>query len=93
MTSHTNRLTKTVLNKLPLATCLLIVACDPGMAIRQVKAPGQTQTKRSSTDERLIVQVKTSHQLIGETSYAPQVKVTNALDVPITVNRVDLAAS
>jgi hypothetical protein len=59
---------------------ILMVACDPGMTIRQTKSPGV----------RVVIDVKTSHQLIGETHYAPQVKITNASDSSIAITSVDL---
>ncbi len=42
-------------------------------------------------DTQVVVDVITTHQLIGETWYAPKVKVTNASDSPITVTNVELS--
>ena len=36
------------------------------------------------------IHVKTSHPLIGQTWYAPEVKVTNPSDSPITITSVEL---
>jgi hypothetical protein len=69
-----------------LLTALLVltIACDPGMTIRQTSSLGATN------GAGVAVYVKTSHPLIGETWYAPEVKVTNSSDSPITVTRVEL---
>ena len=71
-----------------LLTALLVptVACDPGMTIRQASSPGATN------GAGVAVYVKTSHPFIGETLYAPEVKVTNSSDSPITVTGVELIA-
>ena len=70
MTSHNVR---TVFAAFALTLPLLIIACDPGMTIRQ--ADSRTETgKRSS----VILHVKSTRQLIGDTRYIAQVTVTNA---------------
>lgn len=69
---------------IPLTALLaLTVGCDPGMTIRQNSAPEVTN--------RVAVYVKAGHPLVGETWYAPQVKVANFSDAPITVTSVELA--
>jgi hypothetical protein len=41
-------------------------------------------------DTRVVVNVTTTRQLIGETWYAPKVKVTNGSNSPITVTNIQL---
>jgi len=64
----------------------LTIGCDPGMVIRQTSSLG------AAGGASVVVYVKTSHPLIGETWYAPGVEVTNSSDSPITVTSVELAA-
>lgn len=73
------------LGTLLTATLVVTVACDPGMTISQASSPGATKGAVS-------VHVKTSHPLVGETWYAPDTKVTNSSESPITVSRVELSA-
>jgi hypothetical protein len=68
-----------------VAVSLLLVACDPGMTIRQIKAA-------NGTSDAVRIDVKTEHPLIGHTFYAPQVTVTNDSDSPIAITSVELAA-
>lgn len=68
-----------------ITVSLLLVACDPGMTIRQIEAS-------NGTPARITLNVKTKHLLIGETSYVPQVTVTNNSDSPITITSVELIA-
>jgi hypothetical protein len=75
-----------VLSILFLAIAVVIVACDPGMTIRQFRE--DLPTNSSS----VIVHVATIRPLIGETWYAAGVGVTNPLDTPIEVTNVELAA-
>jgi len=65
---------------------LLIVACDPGVTIRQADSPKEVG-KRSS----VILRVKSTRQLIGETHYAPQVTVTNISGATVLVTGIELA--
>ena len=65
---------------------LLIVACDPGVTIRQADSPKEVG-KRSS----VILRVKSTRQLIGETHYAPQVTVTNTSEAPVLATGIELA--
>jgi hypothetical protein len=77
---------KRTAGKLYLITVsLLLVACDPGMTIRQIKAS-------NGTSASITLNVKTEHPLIGHTWYVPQVTVTNSSDSPITITSVDLIA-
>lgn len=68
------------------AVMVLTIGCDPGMMIRQTSSPG------AASGASVAVYVKTSHPLIGETWYAPEVKVANSSDSPIAVTGVELAA-
>ncbi len=68
-----------------ITVSLLLVACDPGMTIRQIKAS-------NGTSEPITIEVKTEHPLIGHTFYAPQVTLINGSDSPITITSVELTA-
>jgi hypothetical protein len=65
---------------------VLMVACDPGMTIRQTKS---LPKGRRAAMQAVALHVKTSHPLIGQTWYAPEVKVTNPFDSPITITSVE----
>jgi len=66
-----------------ITVSLLLVACDPGMTIRQTKAS-------NGTSDPITIKVKTEHPLIGHTFYAPRVTVINGSDSPITITSVEL---
>lgn len=83
MTSHNVR---KVFVAFALTLPLLIVACDPGLTIRQ--ADSRTETGKHSS---VILYVKSARQLIGETWYTPQVTVTNASEAPVLVTGIQLA--
>jgi hypothetical protein len=68
------------------ALAVLTIGCDPGTIIHQTSSLG------AANGTRVAVYVKTSHALIGETWYAPEVKITNSSDSPIAVTGVELAA-
>jgi hypothetical protein len=74
------------LGTLLTATLVVTVACDPGMTISQASSPG------AAKGARVAVNVKTSHPLVGETWYAPDTKVRNSSESPITVTGVELSA-
>lgn len=74
------------------ATAVLVVACDPGMTIRQTKSSGEVTNGGHAASPQVAIDVKTSHPLIGETWYAPQVRITNSSDSPITVTSIELTA-
>jgi hypothetical protein len=76
-----------------LATCVLIVACDPGMTIRQVKPTLETYSKSNLAVAQVIVAVQTTRPMTGVTWYAPGLKVTNSLQSPITVINAELATT
>jgi hypothetical protein len=82
------RILRTVLVSMPF----LMVACDPGMSIRQVKAPVQATIGNVASDADVIVSVNTTHQLIGVNWYEPRIKVTNVSNQPITVTNLELFA-
>jgi hypothetical protein len=82
-TSHDVR---TVFVALALTLPLLIVACDPGVTIRQ--ADSRTESGKRST---VILHVKSTHEFIGTTWYAPQVTVTNTSEAPVLVTGIELA--
>jgi len=65
---------------------LLIVACDPGVTIRQADSPSEIEKPSG-----VILRVKSAHQLIGTTHYAPQVTVTNNLEATVLVTGIELA--
>ena len=70
----------------------LFVACDPGMTIRQINSTVDSKKTAVVVPPEMTIEVKPTHQLIGEGWYDPQVKVTNSSDSPITITRVELVA-
>jgi hypothetical protein len=76
---------KRTAGKLYLITVsLLLVACDPAITIRQIKASNGTSTP-------ITIEVKTEHPFAGHTWYMPQVTVTNRSDSLMSITFVDLA--
>ena len=71
------------------ALLVLMVACDPGMTIRQADSPSNEEEVAKGPP---VIHVKTDHPLIGETWYAPEIKVTNTSGSSIFITRVELAA-
>ncbi len=71
---------------------VLLVACDPGMTIRQAKSPHEGTSGISAGGAQVVLEVKTSHQLIGETWYVPKVRITNSTDSSIIITSVELAS-
>ncbi|MGC2832488.1 MAG: hypothetical protein WB994_22835, partial [Candidatus Acidiferrum sp.] len=71
---------------------LLMVACDPGMTIRQVKSPDDARGANPTTALSVVVKIKSTRQLIGVKFYDPEVEVTNESGSPITITKVELAA-
>ena len=76
-----------IVSRLFSAMLLLMVACDPGMTIRQTKSLSKGVGAATPV---VAIHVKTSHPLIGHTWYAPEVKVTNLSDSPVTITSVEL---
>lgn len=75
-------------------TLLLIclVGCDPGMTVRQINSVVEAENAASTTIPKISVDVKTTHQLIGEGWYGPQVIAANLSDVPVTITSIELIA-
>jgi hypothetical protein len=81
-----------IVNKRIIQTLLLIGlfgagGCDPGMIIRQAAAvaPGS-----GTNGKGVAIQVRTGHPLIYSTWYTPYIKITNNLESPISITRVEL---
>jgi hypothetical protein len=72
---------------------VVMTACDPGISIRQIRPLGQTTVDSDAPDSPLLLDVKTTRQLIGETWYAPEVWVTNSGRSPINIKNIELATS
>jgi hypothetical protein len=68
-----------------------MTACDPGVSIRQIKSQGQTTVGRVAAENQVVLDVKTTRQLIGEAWYDPEVQVTNSTSSPITIESIELA--
>ena len=66
-----------------ITVSFLLIACDPGMTIRQIKAS-------SGNSAPLRIEVKTQHPLVGQTWYHPRVAITNTLDSAISITSVEL---
>ncbi len=69
-----------------------MVACDPGMIVRQASYPGKGRASGSAPAEMVVVSVRTVSQLVGETWYDPDITVTNNSESPIVVTEVELLA-
>lgn len=67
------------------AIAMILVACDPGISIRQINN-GKPQGD-------LIIQITTAHQLIGESWYSPHIRATNRSSKPIVVAGIELVTS
>jgi hypothetical protein len=82
----------------PLARTVLVVTlalfagCDPGMSIRQINSAADSKKTAVVVTPEIAIEVKTTHQLIGEGWYHPEVKVTNSSDSLITITSVELVA-
>ena len=70
----------------------LFLACDPGMTVRQINSIVDSKKTAVVVPPEMTIEIKTTHHLIGEGWYDPQVKVTNSSDSPITIRRVELVA-
>lgn len=69
---------------------ILLVGCDPGMTIHQAQLQNDGRASINSVSGPVTVYVKTTRQLIGETWYAPEIKVANSLESPVAVTGVEL---
>jgi hypothetical protein len=76
---------------IPLAL-ILLVACDPGMAVRQINSFVESENTAVTPIPKVSVNVKTTHQLIGERSYLPDVTLTNSSYFEVTITSIDLVA-
>jgi hypothetical protein len=83
-----NRVLKTFFVSMPL----LMVACDPGVTIHQVKSSDDARGANPTTTPSVVVKIKPTRQLIGEKFYYPEVEVTNTSGSPIIITNVELAA-
>jgi hypothetical protein len=81
--------TQTLARTLLLVALAAVVACDPGMTIRQTNSHVESE---NTAFPKISVEVKPTHQLIGERWYDPQVKVTNSSEFSITISSIELVA-
>jgi hypothetical protein len=65
---------------------LLIVACDPGVTIRQADSP-----KEIGKSSGVILRVKSAREFIGTAYYAAKVTVTNNSEATVLVTGIELA--
>jgi hypothetical protein len=75
-----------------LLELIALVACDPGMTVRQINSFVQSENVAVTAIPKISVDVKTTHQFVGENWYTPQTIVTNPSDFPITITGVELVA-
>jgi hypothetical protein len=82
---------QTLARALLLVALTLLTACDPGITIRQINSTVQAE-KQPTVIPKLSVEVQTTHQLIGEGWYHPQIKIVNSSDFPMTITGIELIA-
>jgi hypothetical protein len=71
----------------------LIAGCDPGITIRQAGQGGRLNASPAMPNPgNLAISVKTTHPIIHNDWYAPDVTVTNLLPSPVTISGVELTA-
>jgi hypothetical protein len=70
---------------------ILIVGCDPGVSIHQIKSHGQASTGSLTSRPQVVIDVITRAQLIHETWYDPKVNVSNESNLPVTVTDIELS--
>jgi hypothetical protein len=83
---------KRIIGIASIAICVLTVACDPGMTIRQASVPGRTPNAVSEPEAQVEVSVKANWPLIYETWYDTVIKVINRSSSPIIVSDIKLSA-
>jgi hypothetical protein len=83
---------KRIIGVASIAMQVLTVGCDPGMTIRQSSITGRAPGTGSTAESHVGVSVKTTHPIIGNTSYFAEVDVVNAYASPISVTNIDLFA-
>ena len=76
-----------------LMVLILLVGCDPGMTVRQINSFVESESAATTTIPEISVNVKTTHQMIGERWYGPQVTATNPSDVSVTITSAELIAN
>jgi hypothetical protein len=64
----------------------------PGNNHRQINATADSERTAVIVTPDITIEVRTTHQLIGERWYDPQVNVMNSSDSPITITSVELVA-
>ena len=74
-----------------VAVPILITACDPGISVRQIRSTGHATVGQASAENQLVLDVKTTRQLIGESWYDPEVRITNLSSSPVTIENIELA--
>ncbi len=67
---------------------VFIVACDPGMTIRQRDPIAATGTNQKPSF--VTIRVRTAHLMVGDSWYAAPAEVSNLSSLPITITRVEL---
>jgi hypothetical protein len=77
---------------LVFAVLMSFLGCDPGMTVRQINSFVESKSA-AVVATPISVNVKTTHQMIGERWYGPQVTATNPSDIPLTITSVELIAS
>jgi hypothetical protein len=80
------------LRSLVLLVLILLVACDPGMTVRQINSSVESESAAATAIPKISVDVKTTSLLIGQRVYDPQVVATNLSDVPVTITSIELIA-
>ena len=71
-------------------TLVMLVACDPRMTMRQVNSAAKSsENPVARVIPEVSIDVKNTHQFVGEMWYSPQVIAANSSDVPITIISVE----
>ena len=78
---------------LVFAVLMSLVGCDPGMSVRQINSFVESENAMAAVVPKISVNVKATHQMIGERRYGPLVTATNASDIPVTITNVELFAN
>jgi hypothetical protein len=76
-----------------VAIPVLMTGCDPGISIRQIRSPGQAAAGKFAAENQIVLDVKTTRQLIGGAYYAPEIRVTNPTSSPIIIENIELATT
>jgi hypothetical protein len=72
---------------------VLMTACDPGISIQQITSQGRAPVGEIAVEGKVVLEVKTTHQLIGEAWYDPEIRITNSTSSPITIENVELVTT